>query len=83
MAMDKVAQFRLRLDTLIEGIDFNWRHVYLNDIMVQQVHSSKENPYIQKCYDLGVNSYVVKPIAFKAFQKAISAFGLYAAIIIS
>ena len=34
--------------------------------------SSKESPDIKKCYDLGVNSYVVKPIAFDQFQKAIS-----------
>ncbi len=39
--------------------------------------SSKEDPDIKKCYDLGVNSYVVKPVAFDDFQKAISNIGLY------
>ena len=39
--------------------------------------SSKEDPDIQKCYDLGVNSYVVKPVEFDAFQKAIVELGLY------
>ena len=39
--------------------------------------SSKEDPDIQKCYDLGVNSYVVKPVEFDKFQKAISDLGLY------
>lgn len=39
--------------------------------------SSKEDPDIQKCYDLGVNSYVVKPMEFEDFQKAISDLGLY------
>jgi two-component system, response regulator len=39
--------------------------------------SSKEDPDIQTCYDLGVNSYVVKPVEFDAFYKAISNLGLY------
>jgi len=39
--------------------------------------SSKEDPDIQKCYDLGANSYVVKPVEFDAFQKAVSNVGLY------
>ena len=38
--------------------------------------SSKEDPDIQKCYDLGVNSYVVKPVEFEDFQKVISDLGL-------
>ena len=39
--------------------------------------SSKEDPDIQECYDLGVNGYVVKPVEFDAFHKAISDLGLY------
>lgn len=39
--------------------------------------SSKEDPDIQKCYDLGVNSYVVKPVQFEKFIKAISELGFY------
>ena len=39
--------------------------------------SSKEDPDIQKCYDLGVNSYVVKPVEFDEFQKVVSELGLY------
>jgi two-component system response regulator len=39
--------------------------------------SSKENPDIQKSYDLGANSYVVKPVEFDEFMKAISDLGLY------
>lgn len=38
---------------------------------------SKEDPDIKKCYELGVNSYVVKPVEFEEFQKAISGLGLY------
>jgi two-component system response regulator len=46
-------------------------------IPVVVLTSSKEDPDIKKCYDLGVNSYVVKPVAFDEFQKAISEVGLY------
>ena len=39
--------------------------------------SSKEDPDIKKCYELGVNSYVVKPVEFEDFYKAVSDLGLY------
>jgi two-component system, response regulator len=39
--------------------------------------SSKENPDIQKCYALGANSYIVKPVEFAAFAKVVSDLGLY------
>jgi len=39
--------------------------------------SSKEDPDIKTCYNLGVNSYVVKPVEFDEFQKAIIELGLY------
>ena len=39
--------------------------------------SSKEDPDIQKCYELGVNSYVAKPVEYDEFQKAIAILGLY------
>ncbi len=39
--------------------------------------SSKEDPDIEKCYSLGVNSYVVKPVEFGKFVKAVNDLGLY------
>jgi two-component system response regulator len=39
--------------------------------------SSSEDPDIQTCYALGANSYVVKPVEFEEFYKAISNLGLY------
>ncbi len=39
--------------------------------------SSKEDPDISTCYDLGANSYVVKPVEFDDFVKAVSNLGLY------
>jgi two-component system response regulator len=46
-------------------------------IPVVVLTSSKEDPDIRKCYDLAVNSYVVKPVEFDEFQRAISNLGLY------
>lgn len=46
-------------------------------IPVVVLTSSKEDPDIKICYELGVNSYVVKPVEFDDFQKAISELGLY------
>lgn len=46
-------------------------------IPVVMLTSSKEDPDIQTCYNLGVNSYVVKPVKFNEFQEAISNLGLY------
>lgn len=39
--------------------------------------SSKEDPDVDECYRLGVNSYVVKPVEFDEFFKAVSDLGLY------
>lgn len=46
-------------------------------IPVVVLTSSKEDPDIQECYHLGVNSYVVKPVHFDGFLKAVSDLGLY------
>lgn len=46
-------------------------------IPVVMLTSSKEDPDIQECYRLGVNSYVVKPVQFEKFVKAVSEVGLY------
>jgi CheY-like chemotaxis protein len=39
--------------------------------------SSKEHPDIQKCYNLGANSYIVKPVNFESFAEAIKNLGFY------
>jgi two-component system response regulator len=39
--------------------------------------SSREEPDIARCYALGVNSYIVKPVEFDAFAKAVVDIGLY------
>lgn len=39
--------------------------------------SSSEDPDIKKCYDLGANSYIVKPIGFDNFLSTVSELGTY------
>jgi two-component system response regulator len=39
--------------------------------------SSKEDPDIKKCYQLGANSYIVKPVNFTRFTEAIKSLGFY------
>lgn len=39
--------------------------------------SSKESPDIQTCYDLGANSYIVKPVDFNGFMEAVGHSGMY------
>jgi CheY-like chemotaxis protein len=43
--------------------------------------SSKEEPDLVRCYGLGANAYVVKPIAFNDFMEAIKQIGLFWAVI--
>lgn len=39
--------------------------------------SSKEDPDIKKCYELGVNSYIVKPVESEKFFETIRELGMY------
>ena len=39
--------------------------------------SSKEEPDIAAAYSLGANSYIIKPVDFEAFARAVSEVGLY------
>jgi CheY-like chemotaxis protein len=39
--------------------------------------SSREEPDIARAYRLGANSYIVKPVDFEAFARAVSDVGLY------
>ena len=39
--------------------------------------SSREDTDLQRCYELGVNSYIVKPVEFENFIKAVTELGFY------
>lgn len=50
---------------------------HTNTIPVVVLTSSKEDPDIHTCYELGVNAYVVKPVGFENFSRAVSEIGLF------
>lgn len=47
------------------------------DIPVIILASSKEDPDIKACYNLGANSYIVKPVNFVGFAQSIKNRGFY------
>ncbi len=47
------------------------------NIPVVVLTSSREQPDIAKAYELGANSYIVKPVDFKQFTDSIRELGLY------
>ena len=49
----------------------------MKTIPVVILTSSKEDPDIKKCYSLGANSYIVKPVESDNFFQAIKELGLY------
>ena len=53
----------------------------LKSIPVVILTSSKEDPDIKKCYALGANSYIVKPVDSDNFFNAIKEIGMYWMII--
>lgn len=53
------------------------KHETTKKIPIVVLTSSKLEPDIDKCYELGVNSYVVKPVDFDNFMESIRQLGLY------
>lgn len=53
----------------------------LRTIPVVVLTSSREEPDLAECYKLGVNAYVVKPVDFTEFMKAVRQIGLFWAAI--
>jgi two-component system response regulator len=39
--------------------------------------SSAEDPDIKRCYELGANSYIIKPVEFDNFSKSVADLGMY------
>lgn len=53
----------------------------LRHIPVVMLTSSREEKDLLRSYDLGVNAYVVKPVAFDDFMAAISDLGMFWAVL--
>ena len=49
----------------------------ISHIPVVIVTSSRQEPDMKEAYELGANSYVVKPVDFEQFINAMSSLGLY------
>lgn len=50
-------------------------------IPVVMLTSSREEPDLKVCYNLGVNAYVVKPVNFKDFFEAVKHLGIFWALL--
>lgn len=53
----------------------------LKMVPVVMLTSSREEPDLKKCYELGVNAYVVKPVDFKKFIDAVKQIGVFWALL--
>jgi CheY-like chemotaxis protein len=53
----------------------------LKTVPVVALTSSRESPDVKRCYDYGVNAYVVKPVGFSDFINAIKQLGVFWAIV--
>jgi len=52
-------------------------HVRTKVIPVVVLTSSREDTDLAACYELGVNSYIVKPVDFAQFTECVRQLGLY------
>lgn len=50
-------------------------------IPVVVMTSSREDQDLHKCYELGVNAYVVKPLSFQEFVEAVRSLGAFWAVL--
>lgn len=68
----------------VDGIEV-LRHIResesLKNIPVVMLTSSKEEQDLVRSYELGVNAYVVKPVNFQEFVKAVSEVGVFWAVL--
>jgi len=65
----------------LEVLELVRRTPELCSIPVVMLTSSREEPDLEKAYELGVNAYVVKPVEFRDFVAAISDLGVFWAVL--
>ena len=53
----------------------------LKTVPVVALTSSRESPDVKRCYDYGVNAYVVKPVGFPDFINAVKQLGIFWAVV--
>lgn len=57
------------------------KHPQLKSVPVVMLTSSREESDLARSYGLGVNAYVVKPVGFPEFVKALKELGLFWAVV--
>jgi two-component system, response regulator len=77
--MPKVIMLDLKLPKIngIEVLERIKADDRTKNIPVVILSSSREDSDLQKCYKLGVNSYIVKPVEFENFVKSVTELGFY------
>lgn len=65
----------------IEVLEHIRKEPFFKMIPVVMLTSSREEPDLKRCYELGVNAYVVKPVDFKEFMDAVKQLGVFWALI--
>jgi CheY-like chemotaxis protein len=65
----------------IEVLRFMKGDPQLKQVPVVMLTSSREGPDIVECYRLGVNAYVVKPVDFGSFFRAVKDVGRFWAVV--
>lgn len=53
----------------------------LRSIPVVMLTSSRQGPDVERCYELGANAYVVKPVDFAQFADAVKTIGKFWAVL--
>lgn len=53
----------------------------LRTLPVVIMTSSREDPDLRRCYALGINAYVVKPVDFDQFSRTVTNLGIFWALI--
>ena len=65
----------------IEVLEAVRRDEKLKTLPIVMLTSSRQEPDLNRCYELGVNAYVVKPVNFKDFMDAVRHIGIFWAIL--
>jgi two-component system, response regulator len=65
----------------IEVLESIRKHENLRTLPIVILTTSREEPDLKRCYELGANAYVVKPVNFKDFVEAVKQIGAFWAVL--